>query len=222
MERTFCGEGAATAWLMTVGPSGGMDPGELHSLEVHRDLGVQFRQHEPAPLAHRERRAEAGRESRRDRRVPIPYREGSGLAHRAAARYGRRARDGAHPHVDRGRPDGQGLHREIHARLRRARGAREAANAGVGGDDHGRAGGRDPAARARVRRHAAVRDPDRRCARAPLRRRSDRARRDVPARARRRVARRRRRDPRDARVGASVPVRRHLPAGLDPPRARAC
>ena len=26
MERTFCGEGAATAWLMTYGPSGGMDP----------------------------------------------------------------------------------------------------------------------------------------------------------------------------------------------------
>lgn len=25
-ERTFCGEGAATAWLMTYGPSGGMDP----------------------------------------------------------------------------------------------------------------------------------------------------------------------------------------------------
>ena len=25
-ERTFCGEGAATAWLMTLGPSGGMDP----------------------------------------------------------------------------------------------------------------------------------------------------------------------------------------------------
>lgn len=25
-ERTFCGEGAATAWLMTCGPSGGMDP----------------------------------------------------------------------------------------------------------------------------------------------------------------------------------------------------
>jgi anaerobic selenocysteine-containing dehydrogenase len=26
MERTFCGEGAATAWLMTYGPSGGLDP----------------------------------------------------------------------------------------------------------------------------------------------------------------------------------------------------
>ena len=26
MERTFCGEGSATAWLMTHGPSGGMDP----------------------------------------------------------------------------------------------------------------------------------------------------------------------------------------------------
>lgn len=26
MERTFCGEGSATAWLMTYGPSGGMDP----------------------------------------------------------------------------------------------------------------------------------------------------------------------------------------------------
>ena len=26
MERTFCGEGLATAWLMTNGPSGGMDP----------------------------------------------------------------------------------------------------------------------------------------------------------------------------------------------------
>ena len=26
MERTFCGEGAATAWLLTMGPSGGMDP----------------------------------------------------------------------------------------------------------------------------------------------------------------------------------------------------
>lgn len=26
MERTFCGEGSATAWLMTNGPSGGMDP----------------------------------------------------------------------------------------------------------------------------------------------------------------------------------------------------
>jgi anaerobic selenocysteine-containing dehydrogenase len=26
MERTFCGEGAATAWLMTYGPSGGVDP----------------------------------------------------------------------------------------------------------------------------------------------------------------------------------------------------
>lgn len=26
MERTFCGEGSATAWLMTCGPSGGMDP----------------------------------------------------------------------------------------------------------------------------------------------------------------------------------------------------
>jgi len=25
-ERTFCGEGAATAWLMTMGPTGGMDP----------------------------------------------------------------------------------------------------------------------------------------------------------------------------------------------------
>jgi len=25
-ERTFCGEGSATAWLMTYGPSGGMDP----------------------------------------------------------------------------------------------------------------------------------------------------------------------------------------------------
>ena len=25
-ERTFCGEGAATAWLMTYGPSGGVDP----------------------------------------------------------------------------------------------------------------------------------------------------------------------------------------------------
>ncbi len=25
-ERTFCGEGSATAWLMTFGPSGGMDP----------------------------------------------------------------------------------------------------------------------------------------------------------------------------------------------------
>ena len=25
-ERTFCGEGSATAWLMTCGPSGGMDP----------------------------------------------------------------------------------------------------------------------------------------------------------------------------------------------------
>ena len=25
-ERTFCGEGAATAWLLTHGPSGGMDP----------------------------------------------------------------------------------------------------------------------------------------------------------------------------------------------------
>ena len=31
-ERTFCGEGAATAWLMTHGPSGGMDPESfLHS-----------------------------------------------------------------------------------------------------------------------------------------------------------------------------------------------
>lgn len=26
MERTFCGEGSATAWLLTYGPSGGMDP----------------------------------------------------------------------------------------------------------------------------------------------------------------------------------------------------
>jgi anaerobic selenocysteine-containing dehydrogenase len=26
MERTFCGEGSATAWLMTHGPSGGLDP----------------------------------------------------------------------------------------------------------------------------------------------------------------------------------------------------
>lgn len=26
MERTFCGEGSATAWLMTMGPSGGVDP----------------------------------------------------------------------------------------------------------------------------------------------------------------------------------------------------
>ncbi len=26
MERTFCGEGSATAWLMTYGPSGGLDP----------------------------------------------------------------------------------------------------------------------------------------------------------------------------------------------------
>lgn len=26
MERTFCGEGSATAWIMTHGPSGGMDP----------------------------------------------------------------------------------------------------------------------------------------------------------------------------------------------------
>lgn len=26
MERTFCGEGAATAWLLTMGPSGGLDP----------------------------------------------------------------------------------------------------------------------------------------------------------------------------------------------------
>ncbi|MGR9091564.1 MAG: molybdopterin-containing oxidoreductase family protein [Gammaproteobacteria bacterium] len=26
MERTFCGEGSGTAWLMTMGPSGGVDP----------------------------------------------------------------------------------------------------------------------------------------------------------------------------------------------------
>ena len=26
MERTFCGEGSATAWLMTYGPTGGLDP----------------------------------------------------------------------------------------------------------------------------------------------------------------------------------------------------
>lgn len=26
MERTFCGEGSATAWLLTYGPSGGLDP----------------------------------------------------------------------------------------------------------------------------------------------------------------------------------------------------
>ena len=191
-------------------------PRELHPLQVHRDLGLQLGQHEPAPLGHRQGRAEEGRQGRRDRRLRLAHRQGGRLAHRPEARHRRRARHGADQLDHRAGARRPGLCRQLHGRLRGAEGAGRSPHARMGRRDHRRAGGRHPHARPRTRDRAARRDPHGRGARAPLRRRPDHPRRVLHPGADRRVAPCRRRRHAVRRVGAPLQVRRDVPARPDP------
>ena len=124
-------------------------PGQLHPLQVHRDLGLQLGQHEPAPLGHRQGRPEEGRQGRRHRHLRLAHRQGRRLAHRAEARHRRRARHGADQLDHRPGPRRPGLRRQPHGRLRGAEGAGEHPHAGMGRGDHRRPRRGHPQARLR-------------------------------------------------------------------------
>ena len=84
-EKTFCTSGSSTAWLLTRRPDRRRRPGKLRALQVHRHLGVQFDLDQPAPLAVRARSAEARRQGRRHRQLPVAHGQGRRLAHLPAS-----------------------------------------------------------------------------------------------------------------------------------------
>ena len=139
-EKTFCASGSSTAWLLTVGPTGGVDPESFVHSQLHRDLGLQLDLHQSASLAVRARGAEAGRQDRRHRLLPLAHGEAGRLAHHAEARHRRRAGHGHHRRADRERPCRPGLGRQAHRRLPRACRARGGIHAGLCGARDRRAG----------------------------------------------------------------------------------
>ncbi len=60
--------------------------GELRAFEIHRDLGLQLDLDQSAPLAVRARSAEARRQGRGDRYLPLAHGQGCRLAHLPASR----------------------------------------------------------------------------------------------------------------------------------------
>jgi len=65
-EKTFCASGSSTAWLLTVGPTGGVDSESfVHSRYIV--MGLQLHLHQSASLALRAGGAEAGRQGGGDR-----------------------------------------------------------------------------------------------------------------------------------------------------------
>ena len=58
-EKTFCASGSSTAWLLTVGPTGGVDPESFVHSRYIVHLGLQLDLHQSASLAVRARSAEA-------------------------------------------------------------------------------------------------------------------------------------------------------------------
>ena len=50
-EKTYCESGSSTAWIMTVGTTGGLDVESLDPREVHHRVGHEHDQHEPPRVA---------------------------------------------------------------------------------------------------------------------------------------------------------------------------
>ena len=158
-ERTFCGEGSCTAWLLTVGPTAGLDPESyIHSkyIVIWACNSVSTNLHHWAIVKDAQK---------------------LGAKVVVIDAYASRTAKGADWHIcPRPGTDGalamalinsiieqdlvdRGVRREVHARLRGAERARFDPHAGVGCRDNGRAGGGHPQARLRDSHRATGSDP---------------------------------------------------------------
>ena len=216
-EKTFCASGSSTAWLLTVGPTGGVDPESfVHSRYIViwacNSISTNLH-HWPFVLEAQKRGAKVVVIDS----LPLAHGQAGRLAHHAEARHRRRARHGHHRRADRERPCRPGLGREAHGRLPRACRARGRVHAGLCGACDGRTGARHRQVRARVRHHPAFGHPHGRGARAACRRRPDHPRGLRNPGACRLMAPCRRRVVADAavgvpgRLGARVAARFHSP-----------
>ncbi len=217
-EKCYCESGSSTAWIMTVGPTGGLDVESLAyakyiivwgmnmiSTNLHgwpfileaKEKGAKVVVIDPV----RTRTAKAA-----DWHIPI-----------------RPGTDGAlalgmmHVIITEGLVDHDYVE-QVHHRLRGAEGARPGVPAGAGRRNHRDSGRRHPPARPRVRHHAAVGHSRGRGDRALTRRRRRGAADQLAAGAGGRVAPCRRRRRGDADLGVPLQLRLHPAARLDPAR----
>ena len=202
-EKTFCASGSSTAWLLTVGPTGGVDPESfVHSKYIViwacNSISTNLH-HWPFVLEAQQAR----RQGRGDRLLPLAHGEAGRLAHHAEARHRRRAGHGRHRRDDRERPRRSRVGRCSHRRLRGACRARQAIHAGLRRARHRRAGADVARFAHDFATVAAFRDPHGRGARAACRRRPDHPRGVRHPGARRLMASCRRRFVADAAVGVS-------------------
>ena len=219
-ERTFCDSGACTAYAMTIGATAGVDPESL----VHSRYIVIWACNMISTNLHLwPFVAEA---QRRGAKVvvidPVRHRTAQHADWHIPIRPGT---DGAlalammHVIIAEGLID-EDYVRDHTVGYRRARRARAAVHARVGGRGDRGPGRRHPHARPRVRDEPTVDDPHRGGGRAARRRRPDRARDRLPARAGRRVAQRRRRHAAAAAVGVPGELGRLMHPELATPGTR--
>ena len=112
-EKTFCASGSSTAWLLTVGPTGGVDPESFVHSKYIVIWACNSISHQSASLALRARSAEARRQGGGDRFLPLAHGEAGRLAHHAEARHRRRAGHGRHRRDDRERSGRSGVGRQL-------------------------------------------------------------------------------------------------------------
>ena len=125
-EKTFCASGSSTAWLLTVGPTGGVDPESfVHSKYIViwacNSISTNLH-HWPFVLEAQQARRQGGG----DRLLPLAHGEAGRLAHHAEARHRRRLGHGHHRRDDRERSRRSRVGRCSYRRLRGTCRARQA------------------------------------------------------------------------------------------------
>ena len=93
-EKTFCGSGSSTAWLLTVGPTNGTDPlsfSESKLIVIWGCNSISTNIHHWHIVKEAQR---GGAKVIVDRSLQVAHREGSRLAHPTEARHRRRLGDG--------------------------------------------------------------------------------------------------------------------------------